>query len=131
MLVGVSSARSQALTDSGQAIPTVQNIRALVDTGASCTCIDPMVFEALELQPTGSAPMLTPSTGPTPIDADVYDVSVVIPNAPQLPLMIANMPVSASELFQAQGFHALLGRDILQRCVVTYNGSVEIFTFAY
>jgi hypothetical protein len=75
--------------------------------------------------------MLTPSTGPTPIDADVYDVSVVIPNAPQLPLMIANMPVSASELFQAQGFHALLGRDILQRCVVTYNGSVEIFTFAY
>ena len=41
------------------------------------------------------------------------------------------MPVVASELFQAQGYHALLGRDILQRCVLTYNGSVGIFTLAY
>lgn len=131
MLVGVSSARFQALTALGQLIPTAQNIRALIDTGASFTCVDPMVFQALGLQPTGSTPMLTPSTGQTPVNADTYDVGIVIPNAPNPALVITNMPVGASELFQAQGFHALVGRDILQRCVLTYNGSIALFTLAY
>lgn len=90
-----------------------------------------MVFQALGLQPTGSTPILTPSTGQTPIDADTYDVGIVIPNAPNQALIIQNMPVGASELFQAQGFHALLGRDILQRCVLNYNGSIGLFTLAY
>jgi predicted aspartyl protease len=131
MLVGASAARTQALTAANQPIPTPQNIRALIDTGASHTCVDPMVFTALGLQPTGSTPVLTPSTGATPINADTYDVGIVIPNGTQQGLIIPNMPVSASELFQAQGFHALLGRDILERCVLTYNGSMAIFTLAY
>ena len=131
MLVGVSAARQQALTAAGQPLPAPQNIRAMIDTGASHTCIDPMVFTALGLQPTGSTPMLTPSTGPTPIDADTYDVSILIPNGAQQGLLIPNMAVSASELFVAQGFHALIGRDILQRCVLTYNGASAIFTLAY
>jgi hypothetical protein len=131
MMVGVSQARHTALTDLNQPIPQPQNIRALIDTGASHTCVDPMVFQALALQPTGSTPMLTPSTGPIPVDADTYDVSIMIPNGPHPGLIIPNMAVSASELFTAQGFHALLGRDILSRCVLTYNGSVELFTLAY
>lgn len=131
MFVGVSAARAQALTAAAQPIPQAQNIRALIDTGASHTCVDPMVFAALGLQPTGSTPMLTPSTGATPVDADTYDVGILIPNGTQQGLIIPNMPVSASELFQAQGFHALLGRDILERCVLTYNGAMALFTLAY
>jgi Aspartyl protease len=131
MIIGVSDARAQALTAASQAIPPVQNIRAMVDTGASGTCVDPSVFAALQLQPTGSIPMLTPSTGSTPIDTDTYDVSIIIPNGVLVGLSIPNMPVSASELFAGQGFHALLGRDILQRCVLTYNGSIGLFTLAY
>jgi predicted aspartyl protease len=131
MIVGVSGARYQALTAAGQAIPPLQNVRALVDTGASGTCIDPLVFQALGLQPTGSIPVLTPSTGSTPVDADTYDVAISIPNGNLPALVIHNMPVTASELFVAQGFHALLGRDILQQCVLTYNGSIGLFTFAY
>lgn len=90
-----------------------------------------MVFQTLGLQPTGSTPMLTPSTGQTPVDADTYDVGILIPNAPHQGLIIHNMPVAASELFQAQGFHALIGRDVLQRCVLIYNGAAGIFTIAY
>lgn len=131
MVVGVSGARLSALQLMGHPIPAAQNVRALVDTGASCTCVDPMVFQALGLQPTGSMPMLTPSTGSTPIDAETYDVGIVIPNGQQQGLVFPNMAVSASELFLAQGIHALVGRDILQRCVLTYNGSVAYFTLAY
>jgi hypothetical protein len=40
------------------------------------------------------------------------------------------MSVCASDLIH-QGFHALLGRDILQQCQVTYNGLAGFFTLAY
>lgn len=95
-----------------------------------------MVLNTLQLQPTGTTLMLTPSTGNTPVDADTYDVSILIPGASTAgitdpPLILQNVPVSASELFLAQGFHVLLGRDILQRCVLTYNGAIGLFTLAY
>lgn len=75
--------------------------------------------------------MLTPSTGNTPVDADTYDISLMIPAGNQFPLMIHNMPVSACVLYQAQGIHALLGRDVLSRCVLTYNGDINLFILAW
>ena len=91
-----------------------------------------MVFQALQLQPTGSTPVLTPSTGVTPVDADTYDVAILIPGPQgQSGIAIQNMPVVASELFAAQGFHALIGRDILRQCVFSYNGAINQFTLAY
>ena len=136
IFVGVSGARNQALVAAGQTVPPVQTVRALVDTGASGTRIDPMVFAALQLQPTGMTPMLTPSTGNTPVDTETYDVGIVIPGAVTAgvqdpPLVMPNIPVSASHLFAAQGFHVLLGRDILRRCILHYNGAVGLFTISY
>jgi len=60
--VMVSAARRAALQAANLPIPAVQAVRGLIDTGASHTCIDPSVFQALQLQPTGSVPMHTPST---------------------------------------------------------------------
>jgi len=131
MIVGVSVSRVVALQSEGQPVPASQNVRALVDTGASCTCIDPTVLIALGLQPTGKTLMTTPSTGATPVEADTYDVSIVIPiSGKQEPLVRAVISVCTSELIH-QGFHALLGRDILKDCHLTYNGSAEFFTLAY
>jgi hypothetical protein len=131
MVVTASMPRLLALQAEGQPVPVAQNIRALVDTGASCTCIDPAVLLALGLQPTGKTLMTTPSTGVTPVEADTYDVCIVI-SAPgnQQPLLKAVISVCTSELIH-QGFHALLGRDILRDCLLTYNGSAEFFTLAY
>lgn len=131
LVIGVSSARAKALQASGMAIPQVQSVRALIDTGASSTCIDPSVMIALDLQPTGTVPMLTPSTGSIPVDAETYDVSLMIPAGTQTPLLVQNMPVSACVLFHGQGIYALLGRDVLSRCLLTYNGDINVFTIAY
>src|SRR6266446_1508046 len=79
--IGVSLARAEALTKANQAVPNPVGIRALVDTGASCTCVDPVVFLSLGLTPTGSIAMFTPSTGANPHQADQYDVSLAIPPA--------------------------------------------------
>ncbi len=48
------------------AIPNPVAVKGLVDTGASCTVIDPTVVQRLGLTPTGSTMILTPSTGSTP-----------------------------------------------------------------
>jgi len=132
-LIGVSGARRGALTTAGQTIPNPVPIQALIDTGASATCMDLSVLQTLSLTPTGSAPINTPTTGGNPVIADQYDVSLLVPPADtnQIPLFIANLPVICAELLLSQGFHALIGRDVLARCVFVYNGSIKLFTLAY
>jgi len=91
--------RRDALVAAGEALPAPQPIRALVDTGASFSSVDPQVLISLGLTPTGNIGIVTPSTG--------------------------------AELFHAQGIHALIGRDILARCTVFYNGALSQFTISF
>lgn len=128
----VSEPRRKALLDANQPIPPNQTIVALVDTGASCTCIDPDVLAPLGLTPTGTTPMHTPSTGTTPATMKQYDVGLAIfgagPDDP--PFFLPTIAVVESEL-KAQGIEALLGRDILSSCVLIYNGTMNQFTLAF
>lgn len=130
--VAVSQARREALIAAGHAVPPLSSIRALVDTGASCTCVDPAVLGALQLSATGSVAVHTPSTGAAPHYAEQYDVSLVIPGAGihHLPLTIDAVPVIAADL-AVQGIHALIGRDVLQDCILIYNGAAGDFTLAF
>lgn len=128
--ITVSEARAAALTEAGQPIPQPVLIRALVDTGASCTCVDPSVLATLNLTPTGSVSINTPSTGTTPHLADEYDVGLTIPDGAS-PLFLQTIPVVASELLTSHGFHALIGRDILEHCLLVYNGKESFFSLAF
>jgi hypothetical protein len=131
-LVSVSQPRAAALAAAGQPVPRAIPIRALVDTGASCTCVDPSVLTGLSLTPTGKVSLTTPSTGATPHDADQYDIGLIIPAATGTPpLVLQTIPAVSSYLIAAQGFHALIGRDILDRCLFVYNGDVRLFTLAF
>jgi hypothetical protein len=106
-------------------------IMALVDTGASSTCVDPSVLTALSLTPTGVVLLNTPSTGGTPHQAEQFDVALIIPAPVGPALIFRTIPVVASELLASQGFHALVGRDILDQCLFSYNGSIKLFTLAF
>lgn len=132
-LVGVRDARKAALILSGAAVPQVVKVRALVDTGASNTCVDPSVLQGLGLSATGKVSVNTPSTGSQLHEADQYDISLIIPGAiaTHAPLSIGNLAVICAELLQQQGYHALIGRDILARCIFAYNSQVGLFTLAY
>jgi predicted aspartyl protease len=131
-LIGVSQARRNALVVGQQPIPNAVQIQALVDTGASGTCIDPSVLNQLGLTPTGKTLVNTPTTGTQPASADTYDVSLTIyavENQP--PLIQHTIPVIASELLAGQGIHALIGRDILRGCLLMYDGANGLFSLAY
>jgi hypothetical protein len=118
---------------SGQTVPNAAQVRILVDTGASHTCMDPAVLQGLGLTPTGVATVNTPTTGSQPQSQDQYDVGLLIPGSlpTHVPLVISNLPVICAEFLQAQGFHGLLGRDVLSKCILIYNGPVNFFTVAY
>jgi Aspartyl protease len=131
-IIGVSQARRNALIAANQAVPNGVPVLGLIDTGASCTCVDPSVLNALNLTPTGSASVNTPTTGAQPAVADQYDVGLVIPSASgSPPLFHHTIAVVKADLLIAQGFHALIGRDVLRGCLLTYDGKTGLFTLAY
>ncbi len=76
----------------------------------------------------------TPSTGATPHKAELYDVSLRIygASATQPALYRGTLAVmAAKDLFAAQSIHALIGRDVLEACLLVYNGTTRQFTLAF
>jgi hypothetical protein len=130
--VGVSEPRRLALAAEGQEVPREIPVRALIDTGASCTCVDPEPLRKLELPATGNVPVHTPSSGADMHFADAFDVSMWVPaaTAEHPALLIPALPVLSSDL-SVQGIHAIIGRDVLSHCLLVYNGSDETFTVAF
>ena len=127
--VGVSLSRANALRQAGLDVPQQMAIRGLIDTGASCTCIDPGCLSFLGLQPTGQTVVHTPTTGGTPHPCNQYDVSIMLLH-PGLTLTFGVVPVIASDL-SLQGIDALVGRDILVRCLFVYDGPANMFSLAF
>ncbi len=122
--------RIEALRSAGQPIPSFGRYRALVDTGASCTCIDPSVAVDLGLDATGSTPMNTASTGASPVNAQQYDITLVIDHPDGFPLFLPTIPVAEMELSML-GIEALIGRDVLDECLLIYDGKSQTFTLGY
>lgn len=129
IVVGVSQARAEALQRTKLPIPPPLSLRALVDTGAGCTCVDPSILQQLNLTPTGAIAIHTPSTGNAPHNTYQYDISLVLLH-PEMQLQIGSVPVIESQLV-ALGIHALVGRDILSRCLLVYDGRAQTFALGF
>ena len=131
--IGVSRERGDALVAAGMRVPEIVPVQGLIDTGASCTCVDPSVFETLGMSPTGKVPVYTPSTTEgTPHEANQYDISIRIPGFRDHdpPLIYLALPVIEANLSH-QGYDALIGRDILNACLFVYDARSGFFTLAF
>ena len=95
LLVAVSRPRAQALHRLGQPLPPPVQIRGLIDTGASCTCVDPSALHSLNLTPTGTASIITPSTGASAHVVNQFDVSIVLVH-PQMQFVLDSVAVIES-----------------------------------
>lgn len=95
-------------------IPMVR-VQALIDTGAKVCAIDRSIVDALGVKPYKSTPVKTPLFT---MLSEVYQLIYKIPGEKEYFPVIA----VAADL-TADGCKALIGRDFLQYCRLTYDGA--------
>ena len=127
-----SSLLLQALTAAGVPHPQPVQGTFLVDTGASQTVVDTNLIAPLNLNPVGAIMCHTPSTAGQAVSMLQYDLMVYVPpsQANHAGWHVDSIPVVASS-FAGQPIHGLIGRDILDKGLLIYNGSAGHFTIAY
>lgn len=131
VLIGPSIHLQQALQAAGVAVPPAVNGLFLIDTGASHTVVDAALIIPLGLNPTGAVMIHTPSTAGTAVSMPQYDLMIYVPGATNAQgWLIESIPVTASS-FAGQTIDGLIGRDIIDRGLLVYNGHAGHFTLAY
>jgi hypothetical protein len=108
----------------GQVQPPIGGF-ALIDTGASATAVDYRVFQKLQVAPVTTINVNTPSGQQV---HPCFPASIIFPGTAIPKLDYAWL---ASADLQAQGIIALIGRDVLANCVLTYDGLSGDFTIAF
>lgn len=132
VMISLSQPRLQALQQLGMPVPPPKVAKLVVDTGASMTAIDEAILTALNLTPTGTQSIHTPSTQGTPHQVNLYDVGIIIFGFPNMPpaLVVGAHPVIDGN-YKAQGIDGLLGRDILSMGRVIYGGPDSYFMISF
>jgi hypothetical protein len=124
-----SPQRVAALKKAGRSFSPPLIVQGLLDTGASCSALDRRIIASLELEIRGTTAIHTPSTGAGFETRNQYDVTLVLGESQSGPLELT-LPVIESD-FASQGFFALIGRDVLRRCVFTYLGPADEYTLSF
>ena len=109
-VVGVDLAQSAA------SAATLHTFNALIDTGASSTCVSQKVVTDVGLAPTGKVRMAS-ATGMSSVDQFAFGVGFILPNA-QEPTMGGLLVKQVSGcLFENNeaAIDVLLGRDVICR----------------
>lgn len=119
----------EALERSGHPASTPVAIMALLDTGASISALDPIIAHQLALQDRGTTYIHTPSTGRAVAPCKMFDAMVTLDASGPRPLSLTTSVIEAE--FASQGFLALIGRDILNRCILTFDGPRGSFSLSW
>lgn len=74
--------------------------------------------------------MNSATSGNTPPNVNLYDVSIFIIGTAPPALALGTVAVAEVPLSQT-GFMGLIGRDILERCAFHYNGPLKGITISF
>lgn len=125
VLIGLPEPLLHLRQDEGRPVPEPFQAKAMIDTGASMTAIDPSVAQALGVLPRGTVTISTPSS---PMhETNTYEIGLVFPT-PRYALPL--LPVIESPL-ASQGFHCLIGRDVLSQGLLVYEGYGNRFILSF
>lgn len=112
------------LVDSGGSVPAPVSGLAMIDTGASITCIDTDAAAGAGLAVVDSGPMSS-ATHPNEI-VPIYAGVMLILGFPHD--FHTNRAYGAT--LQGQGLIALIGRDVLSSAILVYNGPDDSFSLS-
>jgi predicted aspartyl protease len=119
--VTIEQNAGKTLTSQGKPLPAPKSGLALIDTGASNTCIDEDAAKELGLPIIDVGSMMS-ATHKVP--CNIYPVQIITP------IVALNSPRTMGAALAGQGLLALIGRDVLARCTLFYNGPTGQFTLS-
>ena len=111
-----------SLSAAGQPVPTAASGLALIDTGATMTCVHEPHLTGLGLNPVSTVQV---GTAAGPVQQNVYMARLVLPElgwTVDLPVAGVNLAGQQAAVTPPQPIIALIGRNLLQLCVFTWNG---------
>jgi predicted aspartyl protease len=122
--IGVDLATADLLRALGQPVPSPITCNALVDTGASVLAIDQSIAQKLNLARRG---INTTHTANGPRQCDLYAVSLAFPATT---LGSFNILQAIEVNLSTQPFKCLIGREVLSKWHVHYNGESGVISIA-
>ena len=133
--VTITTALSKLMASKGDALPTPVAGWALIDTGASSTCVHEPVLRGLGLSPIGVASV---GTAGGPVQQSRFAARIFFPaenfNVEFTSVISADLTGQTPPArvgAPAQPIIVLLGRDILRRCQFVYNGVGGFYTLSF
>jgi predicted aspartyl protease len=120
--VTIEQNSGKGLIAQGKTLPSPKSGIALIDTGASNTCIDEQAAKDLGLPVIDVANMQSASHEKHP--CNIYPVQIITP------IVTLNAPRAMGAALASQGLLVLIGRDVLQNCTLFYNGPTGQFTLS-
>ncbi|MGO8670986.1 MAG: hypothetical protein ACLQVD_06455 [Capsulimonadaceae bacterium] len=124
VVIGAAQSLVSQILQRGETPPTPISGVALIDTGASVTSVDNAVAVLLGLPVVDVVTIASASHSSTP--SNIYPVSLGIAGL----AVNVDVPRCLGAELAAQGIAVLIGRDILMRCTLHYNGLTAEFTLA-
>ncbi len=122
---------AQILSNSGQPIPACVTGMALIDTGASSSCVHEPILQGLGLNPVGS---VNSGTAGGPKQQNIYPVTIICPTQGWTldSGRVTGVDLSGQIINKVppEPIIALLGRDLLQHWVFIYNGPGGFWTIS-
>ncbi len=120
--VTIEQNAGKGLIAQGKTLPAPLSGLALIDTGASNTCIDELAARELGLPIIDVASMQSATHEKHP--CNIYPIQIITP------IVALNSPRTMGAALASQGLLVLIGRDVLQHCTLYYNGPVGQFTLS-
>lgn len=128
--VGLSAPRRALMWQRGLVQPPAVAATFIIDTGADTTMVDEQTMRSLNLTPTGQTRVMTSSSGGLPEPCDVYDVCLEILGKGDSTWKIDPLQVLARPLLN-QSTQGMIGRDVLDRTVLIYDGPRGLFKLVH
>lgn len=127
--VNVPQALQTLLTSKKQPIPKPTPGIALIDTGATKSCADHSVLSSLGIKPIG---LVTIGTAKGATKCQLFPAKL---NFPTLNLLVDFSAMAGvnlkGQLIQGKPLVALVGRDVLSKCLFIYCGFQGYYTLSF
>jgi predicted aspartyl protease len=122
--VGIALSIAEELQAAGTPVPEPISGFALIDTGASATCVDAQVASQMNLPVVGTCTLATPSHESIEKNQHPVHIQVVGTN------IAFAVPAAVGADLRGQGILALIGRDVLFQCILVYSGPDDSYSLS-